>query len=72
LAGLLLSLVPGVPKVRLDPELFFLAGLPPLLFHAAWQTSLREFRYNLVSILLLAFGLVFLDSQKPFAQQMQN
>ena len=58
LGGLLLGLVPGLPKVPLNPELFFLAVLPPLLFHAAWQTSLREFRYNLVSILLLAFGLV--------------
>jgi len=58
LGGLLLGLVPGLPKVPLNPELFFLAVLPPLLFHAAWQTSLRDFRYNLVSILLLAFGLV--------------
>ena len=56
--GLLLSLVPGLPPVRLNPELFFLVVLPPLLFHAAWQTSLREFRYNLVSILLMASGLV--------------
>ena len=56
--GLLLSLLPGLPMVRLNPELFFLVVLPPLLFHAAWQTSLREFRYNLVSILLMASGLV--------------
>ena len=58
LGGLLLSLFPDLPRVRLNPELFFLAVLPPLLFHAAWLTSLREFRYNLASILLLAFGLV--------------
>jgi CPA1 family monovalent cation:H+ antiporter len=32
--------------------------LPPLLFHAAWLTSWREFSYNFVSIILLAFGLV--------------
>jgi monovalent cation/hydrogen antiporter len=33
--------------------------LPPLLFSAAWQTSWREFKYNIVSIGLLAVGLVF-------------
>ena len=44
LGGLLLSVFPDLPRVRLNPELFFLAVLPPLLFHAAWQTSLREFR----------------------------
>ena len=31
---------------------------PTLGDRAAWQTSSRKFRYNLVSILLLAFGLV--------------
>ena len=32
--------------------------LPPLLYAAAWTTSWRDFRYNFVSIFLLAFGLV--------------
>jgi CPA1 family monovalent cation:H+ antiporter len=32
--------------------------LPPVLYAAAWPTSWRDFRYNLVSILLRAFGLV--------------
>jgi CPA1 family monovalent cation:H+ antiporter len=36
----------------------FLVVLPPLLYAAAWTTSWRDFRYNLVSILFLAFGLV--------------
>ncbi len=58
IAGLLLSLVPGLPRVNLDPEIIFLVVLPPLLFHAAWQTSWRDFRYNSVTILLMAFGLV--------------
>jgi CPA1 family monovalent cation:H+ antiporter len=57
-AGLLISFIPGLPKVSLTPDIIFLAVLPPLLFHAAWQTSWRDFRYNLVSILLLAFGLI--------------
>jgi monovalent cation/hydrogen antiporter len=58
IGGLLLSLVPGIPNVALNPDLIFLVILPPLLYASAWTTSWRDFRYNIVSILLLAFGLV--------------
>src|SRR5262244_3023422 len=57
-AGLLLSFVPGIPRIPLNPEVIFLAVLPPLLYAGAWSTSWRDFKTNLVSILLLAFGLV--------------
>jgi monovalent cation/hydrogen antiporter len=56
--GLLLSFIPGVPRVELNPDLVFFVILPPLLYRAAWLTSWREFSYNLVSIVFLAFGLV--------------
>src|SRR5712672_3618374 len=56
--GLLLGLIPGIPEVTLQPDLIFLVVLPPLLYAAAWNTSWRDFRYNFVSIFLLAFGLV--------------
>src|SRR5499425_241882 len=58
LGGLLLSFVPGIPRVSLDPNVIFFVILPPLLYSAAWVTSWREFSYHLVSILFLAFGLV--------------
>src|SRR3569833_2089843 len=58
IAGLALSFVPGTPRVMLNPEMVFLIVLPPLLYSAAWQTSWRDFRYNMISISLLAFGLV--------------
>jgi monovalent cation/hydrogen antiporter len=58
IGGLLLSFVPGIPQVALNPDIVFLVVLPPLLYAAAWTTSWRDFRYNLVSISLLAFGLV--------------
>ncbi len=58
IGGLLLSLVPGLPRIKLDPNLVFLVILPPLLFSAAYQISWREFRRNLAGIVLLAFGLV--------------
>src|SRR6185295_2857556 len=58
IGGLVLGLIPTLPKVRLDPKLVFLFFLPPLLFPAALFTSLRDFRANLRPISLLAIGLV--------------
>ena len=58
IGGLLIGLIPGLPRVRLDPELVFLFFLPPLLFPAALFTSWRDFRANLRPISLLAIGLV--------------
>jgi Na+/H+ antiporter len=58
IGGLVLSLLPGLPRFYLEPDIVFLGVLPPLLFAAAFNTSWRDFRYNLVSIGFLAFGLV--------------
>lgn len=58
IAGLLISIVPGVPVVKLDPDLVFLIFLPPLLYAAAWNTSWHEFWAAKRPITLLAFGLV--------------
>jgi CPA1 family monovalent cation:H+ antiporter len=58
IAGLLLSLIPGLPRIELNPKLVFTLILPPLLYAAAWLTSWREFRHNLVSIISVACGLV--------------
>ncbi len=48
----------GLPAISLNPDFIFLTVLPPLLFASAGQTSWAEFKYNLVSITSLAFGLV--------------
>ena len=58
IGGLVLSLFPHGPHVELNPEIVFLVILPPLLFSSAAVTPWRDFRYNLVSITGLAFGLV--------------
>lgn len=57
-AGLLFSFIPGIPRIALNPDVVFLLVLPPLLYSAAWMTSWRDFKFNLVSIFMLAFGLV--------------
>jgi CPA1 family monovalent cation:H+ antiporter len=58
IGGTVLGFLPGLPSVRLSPDLVFLVVLPPLLFPAALFTSWRDFRENLRPILLLAIGLV--------------
>jgi CPA1 family monovalent cation:H+ antiporter len=58
LGGLALALIPGLPRVPLDPELVFFFFLPPLLYPAALFTSWRDFHANLRPISLLAVGLV--------------
>jgi CPA1 family monovalent cation:H+ antiporter len=58
LAGVLLSVVPGVPHVHLDPEMMLIGVIPPLLYVAALEMSVPAFRYNLRPIMLLAVGLV--------------
>jgi Na+/H+ antiporter len=42
LGGLLLSVIPGIPVISIDPELIFVIFLPPLLYEAAWATSWKE------------------------------
>ncbi|HEU6443838.1 MAG TPA: Na+/H+ antiporter [Gaiellaceae bacterium] len=58
LGGLALGFVPGMPTIELAPDLVLIAFLPPLLYGAAFFTSLRELRANVVPISLLAVGLV--------------
>jgi CPA1 family monovalent cation:H+ antiporter len=58
ISGLVLGVVPGLPTVTLHPDLVFLVFLPPILWAAAYFTSLREFRENIRPISLLAVGLV--------------
>ena len=57
-AGLVLSLFPNLPRIALNPDIIFLVVLPPLLYIGGFNTSWRDFHYNLASILMLAFGLV--------------
>jgi monovalent cation/hydrogen antiporter len=58
LTGVGLALVPGLPAVRLAPELVLLLVLPPLIYSSAVAMSWQEFRFNLRPISLLAIGCV--------------
>jgi len=56
--GVGLGFVPGLPRIALPPDIVLVALLPPLLYSAAFFTSLRDLRSNLRPISLLAIGLV--------------
>ena len=56
--GMVLALVPGVPTVTLDPDLTLVLFLPPLLMASAYGTAWRDFRAEMVPILLMAVGAV--------------
>ncbi|QCB96412.1 Na+/H+ antiporter [Arthrobacter sp. PAMC25564] len=58
LAGVVCSFLPFVPKIELNPELVLIGLLPPLLYAAALQTSLFDFRSNRRAIGLLSVGYV--------------
>jgi monovalent cation/hydrogen antiporter len=58
LGGLALGFVPGVPKIQLPPQVVLVGVLPPLLYSAAFFTSLRDLRANRRPIALLSIGLV--------------
>lgn len=58
LGGLVVASLPGTPSVELDPEVILVLVLPPLLYSAALDASLLDFRANARPIALLSVGLV--------------
>src|SRR5688500_18648756 len=60
--GSLVGFAPGVPEIELEPVLVLLIFLPPLLFNAAYFSSIRDLRADLRSIAFSAIGLVLLTT----------
>ena len=58
--GAAASLIPGLDKLTLDPEIFLLLFIPPLLFADARGLPRRDLMHVLKPVLLLAIGLVVL------------
>src|SRR5690349_7631317 len=59
LAGLVISFIPGLPRVRINPDLIFFIFLPPLLFEASWSISFKEMKKWWRIIGSFAFLVVF-------------
>lgn len=62
LGGLVLGFVPGLPPVRLAPEVVFLVFLPLLIMAAGWYTSVQDLKTNRRPIVLLSVGLVLFST----------
>lgn len=58
MGGLILGFFPGLPTIKLQPDIVFLLLLPPILFGAAYSTPIRDIKANARPIALLAVGLV--------------
>ncbi|CAN7771151.1 Na+/H+ antiporter [Caballeronia sp. LjRoot34] len=58
IGGMAMAFVPGLPPVRLDPDLVIVVFLPPLLMDGAYFSVWEELKRNLGAILLLAIGAV--------------
>ncbi|MGB3440648.1 MAG: Na+/H+ antiporter [Actinophytocola sp.] len=56
--GVVASYIPGVPEYHLSAEFVLVGLLPPLLYSAAIQTSLLDYRKMRGPIVLLSVGLV--------------
>jgi CPA1 family monovalent cation:H+ antiporter len=57
IGGLAIGLLPGMPDIRLDPDLVLLVFLPPLLYQGAFFYDLRSLRNDARVIALNSIGL---------------
>ncbi len=57
-AGILLCFVPGFSRVHIDPSVFFLLFIPPLLYADGWVMPRRDLLRVIRPVIALAFGLV--------------
>src|SRR2546421_2945709 len=60
--GLGIALLPGVPTLRVQPEVINIVVLPPLLYASAEEMSWRELRAVWRPVTVLAFGLVLVTA----------
>lgn len=56
--GATLAFVPGLPAIRVDPELVLVIFLPPLLFDGAWSIAVDRLKRHMFGITSLAVGAV--------------
>ena len=62
LGGLVISFIPTIRNIEIDPEFVFFIFLPPLLYEAAWQVSWKEFWKWRRAIASFAFPIVIITS----------
>jgi monovalent cation/hydrogen antiporter len=58
IGGVLFGFIPGLPEVRLDPDVVLVVFLPILVYSAAFFANLGDIRANLRGITMVSIGLV--------------
>ena len=68
LGGIMLSFIPGIPSLRINPDVIFLVFLPPILYDAAvsnswkelwrWRRIIGSFAFIVVFITALVVGYI--------------
>src|SRR6266536_130942 len=58
IGGAAFGFVPGMPDVRLNPDVVLVVFLPPLLYGAAFFANLGDMRANVRALTLGSVGLV--------------
>src|SRR5919204_433719 len=62
--GALFGFVPGVPDVKLDPEVVLVVFLPPLLYGASIFANFNDLRANLRPLTLITVGWIAAEIRK--------
>lgn len=62
IGGAALGFIPEMSPIQFDPNFILVIVLPPILYYAAFETSIREFTQNWKNIFSLALGLVFVTT----------
>ncbi|MCL1934722.1 MAG: sodium:proton antiporter [Candidatus Azobacteroides sp.] len=62
IVGTGVGFIPGFRTIPIDPEVIFLLFLPPLLYSAAYDISIKDFKRNFSTISILAVRLVFVTT----------
>lgn len=62
LVGIGIGYIPGVPLIKIDPEIILLGVLPPILYAAAVNVPLIDFRRNLKPVAGLSVLLVIISA----------
>src|SRR5690349_2259072 len=58
IGGALFGFIPGLPEVKLDPQVVLVVFLPPLVYGASVYANFNDFRANLRALTLSTVALV--------------
>jgi hypothetical protein len=64
IGGALFGFIPGLPEVRLDPQVVLVVFLPPLVYGASVYANFSDFRANVRALTLSTVALVLVTMSR--------